>query len=347
MDYARFNYVAQPEDGIPESGFFPRIGEYDIWAIEWGYRWVPEEKTPEDDAAALNKLTSAKLKDSRYRFGTETDPDDPRNQSEDIGDNAVKASTYGIMNLKRIIVKLPEWTREPNKDYGNLTQLYSQLLDQFSRYMGHVTRNIGGIYHTPKKVEDPGVVVEFVPKARQKEAMRFIQEQLFTTPTWLVDNNITSYTGNNRLAIILSIQSSALNRLISNATFSKLLRFEEHSKGAYTAHEMMTDLRKGIWSELAGRTQIDIYRRALQKAFVENLGRFINPDATPGFQITPVGVTLSTPVSKTSDAISIAKAQLRTLASEIRAALPAYGEGASRAHLQDVLDRIGHALERK
>ncbi|HEX2607605.1 MAG TPA: zinc-dependent metalloprotease, partial [Flavisolibacter sp.] len=344
MDYARFNYVAQPEDNISEKGLFPRIGDYDKWAIEWGYRWMPEAKTAADEIPTLNKMTIDKLKDKRFWFGTETDPDDPRGQNEDLGDNAAKASAYGIKNLQRIIVKLPEWTKEANKDYSGLTELYGQVTGQFNRYMGHVAKTIGGIYTTPKMVEEPGTVIEFVSKAKQKEAMQFLQDQLFKTPKWLVDNNISDYTGSNKLTTISNIQNNALNRLLSNNTFNKLFRFEAESNTAYTATEMVTDLRKGIWSELSAHQAIDIYRRGLQKSFVEGLNKMVNPDQTPTLQITPFGVSATT-VSKTTDAISIAKAQLRTLASEIRTALPGYKDASSRAHLQDVLDRINQALD--
>lgn len=345
MDYARFNYVAQPEDNITEKGLFPRIGEYDKWAIEWGYRWMPQAKTPQDEIPELNKLTIEKLKDKRYWFGTEIDPDDPRGQNEDLGDNAAKASAYGIKNLQRIVAKLPEWTKEPNKDYSGLNELYGQVVTQFNRYMGHVAKSIGGIYTTPKMVEEAGMVVEFVPEAKQKEAMQFLQAQLFKTPKWIVDNTISNYTGSNKLSTIGNVQTNILNRLISNNTLNKLFRFEAESNTAYTATEMLTDLRKGIWSELAARQPIDIYRRALQKSFVESLGRIIDPQPAAGLQIS-FGSPASTS-NKTSDAISIAKAQLRTLAAEIRAALPAYKDANSRAHLQDVLDRINETLNPK
>ncbi|HEX6333146.1 MAG TPA: zinc-dependent metalloprotease [Flavisolibacter sp.] len=343
MDYARFNYVAQPEDQVTEKGLFPRIGDYDMWAIEWGYRWMPEYKTAEEEVPVLNKLTIARLKDRRLWFGTEIDADDPRSQNEDLGDNAMKASGYGIKNLQRIVANLPEWTKEANKDYTALNEMYQQVVSQFGRYMGHVAKNIGGIYTTPRMQEQPGVVVEFVPEARQKEAMQFLHANLFTTPRWLVDNQISSYTGNNKLSTILSLQSSVLNRVLAANTFNKLSRFEAEDKNAYTANEMVTDLRKGIWSEVAARRPIDIYRRALQKSFVESLTGIIKQ--TP----PPMGIQLSFSTagtaSKTSDAVSIAKSQLRILATEIRGALGAYSDQASRAHLQDVLDRITQALD--
>ncbi|MFL5772689.1 MAG: zinc-dependent metalloprotease, partial [Flavisolibacter sp.] len=337
MDYARFNYVAQPEDNITEKGLFPRIGDYDKWAIEWGYRWTPPSVTPEQEVALMNKTTIEKLKNKRLWFGTESDPDDPRGQNEDLGDNAAKASAYGIKNLQRILAKLPEWTKESNKDYSSLTEMYGQLVSQFQRYMGHVAKTIGGIYTTPKMSEEPGVVVEFVNKSKQKEAMTFLQEQLFKTPKWIVDNDISDYTGNNKLTTIGNIQSSILNRLISTNTWNKLFRYEaQDASNAYTATEMVSDLRKGIWSELATHQPIDIYRRNLQKAFVESLDRIINPEPAGGLTIS-FGPAVPTINPKTSDAISIAKMQMRQLASEIRAALPLYKDSNSRAHLQDVL----------
>jgi hypothetical protein len=344
MDYARFNYVAQPEDSISEKGLFPRIGEYDKWAIEWGYRWTPATVTPEQEVALMNKATIEKLKDKRYWFGTEIDADDPRGQNEDLGDNSAKASGYGIKNLKRIVAKLPEWTKEANKDYSGLNELYSQVVIQFNRYMGHVAKSIGGIYTTPKTVEQDGMVVEFVPVARQKEAMQFLQAHLFTTPKWIVDNTISNYTGSNKLTTIGNVQTSILNRLISNTTFNKLFRFEAETNKAYTTTQMLTDLRKGIWSELASHKPIDIYRRSLQKSFVESLGRIISPEPVSGLVITPIGFSAPAMNSKTSDAISIAKAQLRSLESEIRAALPSYKDANSRAHLLDVVDRINETL---
>lgn len=344
MDYARFNYVAQPEDKISEEGLMARIGEYDKWAIEWGYRWFPEAKTPEAEVPILNKLTIDKLKDKRYIFGTESDPDDPRNQNEDLGDNAVTASMYGIKNLKRVVVKLPEWTRQPNKEYESLQELYSNVVSQFSRYMGHVAKYVGGIMTTPKTVEQSGSVVEYVPEERQKEAMAFLQTQLFKTPKWLIDNNIASFTGGNTLTIISNAQDAVLSRLISSNTMSKLLRFETEKGSAYTANEMMGDLKRGIWSEVAARQPIDIFRRNLQKSYVDRLIRILNPE-TPTITFTAFGGASLQAANRNSDVTSIAKAQLRSLSAEIKSALSTYKEVNSRAHLQDVLDRITTALD--
>lgn len=348
MDYARFNYVAQPEDNISEKGLFPRIGEYDKWAIEWGYRWFPEASTPEDEIAILNKMTIEKLKDKRYWFGTENNSDDPRSQNEDLGDNAMKAGAYGIKNLQRIVPQLTEWTKEPNKDYENLSELYTEVTMQFGRYMGHVTKNIGGIYETPKTVEQQGSVYEYVPKPIQKEAMRFLNKQLFSTPQWLINNDILNKIGNTGIAVISARQEAVLSRLISTATINKLLSMEaELNTNAYKAADMLDDLKKGIWGELAERKAIDIYRRNLQKSYVERVGQIVSPASTPSFGgiFISIGAPAAMTDTKKSDIISVLKANLRALRAEIKTAYPAIADKMTKYHLQDVADRIDRILE--
>lgn len=350
MDYARFNYVAQPEDGISEKGLFPRIGDYDKWAIEWGYRWYPEAKTPEEEVPVLNKITIEKLKDKRFWFGTESNTDDPRSQNEDLGDNAMKAGAYGIKNLQRIISHLPEWTREPNTDYENLSTLYNELTMQYGRYMGHAAKNIGGIYETPKTVEQQGTVYSYTPKAVQKEAMDFLIKQLFVTPHWLVNNDILNRIGNTGLSVIGSRQDAVLNRLINAGTISKLLSMEaELGKEAYQAADMLNDLKHGIWSELAARKPIDIYRRNLQKAYVERIGQIVSPAFTgPVAGISfRIGAPAAMMDTKNSDIISVLKGNLRALQAEIKTALPAIGDKMTRYHLQDLNDRIEKILDPK
>lgn len=348
MDYARFNYVAQPEDNISEKGLFPRIGEYDKWAIEWGYRWFPEATNPEDEVATLNKMTIEKLKDKRYWFGTESSMDDPRAQNEDLGDNAMKAGAYGIKNLQRIVPKLMEWTKEPNKDYENLSELYTEVTTQFGRYMGHVVKNIGGIYETPKTVEQLGVVYEYVPKATQKEAMLFLNKQLFTTPRWLINNDILDRIGNTGISVISARQEAVLGRLISTTTINKLLSMEaEQNTNAYKAIDMLTDLKNGTWGELALRSSIEIYRRNLQKSYIERMGQIINPSSTPslGGIFFSIGAPAAMTDTKKSDIISVLKANLRSLRTEIKSASPAIADKMTQYHLQDVVDRIDRILD--
>ncbi len=351
MDYARFNYVAQPEDNISTDGLFPRIGDYDKWAIEWGYRLFPEYKNAEEEKTHLNQLVIEKLKNHRLWWGDgESNQDDPRSQTEDLGDDAMKASTYGIKNLKRIVPQLMVWTKEANDDYSNLEEVYGQVTAQFSRYMGHVSRNVGGIYKTPKVVEDPGPVYEFTPKAKQSEAVAFLNQQLFTTPTWLINNDIFSKTGGNPLIIIGNIQTGTLNRLFNTNTLDKLIEAEtEIGNNAYKMTDLFNDLKKGIWSELATKKPINVYRRNLQKSYVDILDNLLNPPTTVTMNVGGRGGQVVAPSLNPdiSDIKSVVRAHLVSLRSESSAAAASIADPMSKYHLQDIVKRIDDALNPK
>ena len=345
MDYARFNYVAQPEDNISESGLFMRIGDYDRWAIEWGYKIFPEYKSAEEEKTFLNKWVMERLKDKRLWFGTEQNPDDPRSQSEQVGDDAVKASMYGIKNLQRIVPNLMQWTKEPNEDYSNLTQLYNAVTGQFSRYMGHVSKYVGGIMETPKMVEESGPVYEIVAEAKQREAVDFINKQLFTTPTWLLNQDIFGRTGISGLTIVGAIQDNALNRLFGSRTLNKLVDAEAVlGNNAYQVNELLNDVKKGVWGELAARKPIDIYRRNLQKSYISTLGSLL----TSGSSVSVGGVTISVGGSNDkSDIKSVVRAHLAALRTEINTAAAGIADPMSKYHLQDVSKRIDNLLNPK
>ncbi|NML22336.1 zinc-dependent metalloprotease [Pseudoflavitalea sp. G-6-1-2] len=350
MDYARFNYVAQPEDNISEKGIFPRIGDYDTWAIEWGYKWF-DNKSVDEETAILAKLTTEKASNKRLWFGTESNPDDPRSQSEDLGDNAMLASTYGIKNLQRILPELPKWTATPNEGYKSLSTMYGQITGQFSRYIGHVSKNIGGIMETPKTVEQAGVVYERVSKERQKEAMEWLKKNVFTTPTWLFNKEIAEKTGVDQITLVGRLQDMALERCLSSRTYDKLIAGEaESGAAAYTASDLTTDLRNAVFTELKTQKPIDIYRRNLQKNYVSRIGKILNPPAAaPSAQGNQMGAMFGPPpaVSDRSDAFSILKSNMKQLRSEIKAALPATADKASRAHLEDLVERINKMLDPK
>ncbi len=350
MDYARFNYVAQPEDNISQVGLFPRIGDYDKWAIEWGYRLFPDYFTPDAELELLNKWTINNLKNPRLFWGDgESNRDDPRNQTEDLGDNSMKASSYGIKNLQRILPKLPEYTVMPNKDYEGLREMYNQITGQFGRYIGHVTSNIGGIERTPKRQEQEGSVYQYAPKAKQKEAMSWLQSNVFKTPTWVIQKNVNELTGTDPAVTIGGLQGRALSGLMNANTINKMLKAEtELGNSAYTLNEMMTDLRKGIFAELDTRSSIDIYRRQLQKSFAERLISLVKPSERSPASGNVITISFNAPsISNTSDALSTAKAQLRALQSSITLAIPATSDVASKNHLLDLQDRIKQALQPK
>jgi len=349
MDYARFNYVAQPEDNISPAGLYPRIGDYDKWAIEWGYKKIYEATTPEEEMPILSKITTERLQNNkRLFFGTEVNPDDPHSQNEDLGDNAMKAGAYGIKNLQRIVPNLMAWTKVPNEDYSNLSELYGEVVTQFNRYLGHVIKNIGGIYETPKKVEQAGPVYEYVPKALQQEAMSFLNKNIFTTPTWLINQEISGKTGSDPLNVIGSRMEGALNALLANSRMNKLISAEnELGKNTYTLTDLMTDLQKSVWAELYSRKPIDVYRRNLQKAYVEKFNTIISPGAPASSSFGGIVITFGGGDIKKTDIVSVAKGTLRSVKADIIAALPSITDKMTRYHLQDMLDRIEKILNPK
>lgn len=270
MDYARFNYVAQPEDNIGASGIFPRIGDYDDWAIEWGYKRFNQFKTPVAEKEFLNKWVIKNLKNERLWFGTETNPLDPRSQSEQVGDNAMIASAYGIKNLKRIVDNLNEWTKTPNEDYENLGMMYDQVTLQFRRYLGHVSKYIGGQMETPKTVEQSGSVYEVVAKKDQQEAMKFLSENIFVTPQWLLKEDIFQKTGRTPVKTVEEIQNSVLGRILSPLVLQSLYQTSAVDTNAYSLTDLFSDFNNSIIK----KDKLDAFGRNLQRNYVENLMKY-------------------------------------------------------------------------
>jgi hypothetical protein len=350
MDYARFNYVAQPEDNIGPAGIYPRIGDYDKWAIQWGYRYSGA-RTEEEDKKLSNQLIIDSLsKNPRLWFGTyELGNDaDPRSQREDLSDDNIKASEYGIKNLKRIVTNLPAWTKEEGDKYGNMETMYGQIVTQFSRYMGHVANHVGAIYETIKSVEQSGDVYVVAPKADQKRAVAFLNTQLFETPMWLLDKNIlnkfSNPLSNER---VQTLQTSSLSSLFSSGRLARMISSNNRDANAYTPDELITDVKKGVWSELVTKKPIDNYRRNLQKSFVETLINLLPSYGGSTGTITISIGGLTSVDTRRSDVSSIARGQLASLQSEIKTALVGTTDKMSRYHLQDVLFRIGQALAPK
>jgi hypothetical protein len=350
MDYARFNYVAQPEDNITEKGLFPRIGEYDIWAIKWGYTPTNARDAKEDKKIVNKWIIDSLSANPRLWFGTEANPFDPRSQTEDLGDNSMKASAYGIKNLQRILLMLPEWTKEDADKYENLSTMYSALVGQYNRYINHVLKNVGGIYETPKSIEQSGDVYEPTPKAIQQEAVTFLHKQLFETPTWIFNKDILNKINNpTGFEAVSNLQINVLNSLFSAQRLNRLSagsgRFGETN--TYTIDAMMEDVRKGIWSELASKKPIDMYRRNLQKAYAEALINLVDPSGTSSMAAGRSTQVARNSDFKNTDVMSVARAQLVSLRAQINAAIPGTTDKMSKYHLQDVSERIRQALDPK
>lgn len=345
MDYARFNYVAQPQDNISEIGLFPRIGDYDNWAIEWGYRRFYQFRDEEDEKGYLNQWVIDRLKNNRLWFGTESNPDDPRSQSEQVGDDAVKGSYWGTENLKRIVPNLMKWTREPNEGYDALRTMYGEVVNQFNRYNGHVAKYVGGIMETPKTVEQEGPVYEIVSKAKQKEAVSYLNKQLFNTPKWMINNDILFRTGQSALTIIGSAQDNMLNRLLNSRNLGKLLDAEA-SMGAkaYRLTDLLGDLKAGICAEVATRQPTDIYRRNLQKSYVMALTRLVERSNTSGSPTAGGFVVQMNTSTDKSDMKSVVKAHLTSLRAEFQSAAAVVADPMTRYHWKDLSDRIEQVL---
>ena len=278
MDYARFNYVAQPEDNISEKGLFPRINDYDRWAIKWGYQWRPEFKDEYEEKEKLMKETTEVLRgNQRLWFGGEGWNEDPRAQTEDLSDNNMKASEYGIKNLKRIMEKLPKWTKQDNDQYEDLVEMWGAVRDQYSRYLGHVVRNVGGRFVNNMPGEEPYVNI---PKERQQEALQFIGRHVFETPEWLYPENIISKTGTNVMTAQNDMQESMLRRLMEPRNLTNLDAF------GYPIDEYMDDLFAEVWKNENGSDLKAKLRRSLQRSYVKILNNIINPVTTGNMNTT-------------------------------------------------------------
>ena len=275
MDYARFNYVAQPGDEgvalIPSDWETPNVGVYDIYSIMWGYKPILDTDAF-DEKKVLNQWITERADDLMFRFGSSSI--DPSSQTEDLGNDAIKASNYGIANLKRIVPNLIEWTTEDGENYEELQYLYGQVLSQFRRYLGHVSTNVGGVYQYYKTSDQEGAVYTHVEKSHQKNCIKFLNKNLFETPAWMIDKNILDkiqFAG--AVDQVRGLQSSYLNRILDFGRLARVIENEAlNGSEAYSLDELMSDLKNGIFSELKNNSNIDIYRRNIQRAFIQRLG---------------------------------------------------------------------------
>ena len=340
MDYARFNYVAQPEDNVGEAGLMPRIGDYDDWAIEWGYRRFHNYNSPEKEKAHLNKWVMEKLQNPRLWFGTETNPYDPRSQSEQVGDNPMIAGKYGVKNLQRIMENIEAWSTKPNEDYSSLNNRFTQVSGQFARYLGHVSKYIGGVKETPKMVEQKGAIYELVSKSEQKEALKFLSENVFTTPNWLLKTSVLTKIDKSPVEVVENLQKTVLNRVLSEGVLNKLYEGESLDANAYAVYDYLQDIKNSVFSELKSSSKIDIYRRNLQKNFVETL------IARTQASKPSTGRNAET-ISDNSDVKSLTRGVLREIKADASKNAQNAQDAVTKYHLEDLVYRIDKALEVK
>jgi len=355
MDYSRFNYVAQPEDNIALDDLIPKVGPYDKYAVMWGYSPIAGTRTAEDEKATLDKW--AKMQDTIpwYRFASDAGAQgsDPGEQSEAVGDaDAVKATTLGVKNLKRtmaIIEGATAW--KEGTTYDDLEEIYSRTIGQWAQEMGHVTRIIGGEYKQEKLIGQKGVVFRNVEPARQKEALKFLLDNAFTTPTWLMDESILrKFEPNGSLARIGNAQARSLGGIVANERLARMLEMEAMAKSkseVYPVADMLADLRKGLWSEISTGAEIDAFRRRLQRVYLEAMASKINPPpAAPAAAGAGGGRGAAAPVA-TADFRPILKAEMRSLDADLATAIGKTSDRMTKAHLEDARDQIKKMLDVK
>ncbi len=348
MDYARFNYIAQPGDG--DVSLMPDIGPYDIHAVRWGYRPIPSVENAEDEKPILDQWIRFKEDDPMYRFGRQQfGVVDPSSQTEDLGDDAIKASAYGITNLKRIVPKLIEWTAEDGKNYDDLETLYGQVYSQFNRYMGHVASNIGGVYEYYKTYDQDGAVYTHVTKDHQQNCLSFLHQELFQTPTWLLEEDVLNKID---FAGAVDRMRRTQTRIISSILdFGRLARMIEnealHGAQAYTIVSMMNDLQNGLWSELAKGNKIDTYRRNLQRAYIGRLSYLMTESQTPATGWARTYGNQTRVMVSQSDIRSVARGQLNKLKKDIEKGVKRVSDTNTKYHLRDAIARIDTILDEK
>ncbi|MDI9357573.1 MAG: zinc-dependent metalloprotease [Phycisphaerales bacterium] len=350
MDYARFDYVAQPEDSIPEESLFPKIGAYDKWAIQWGYRYLGVDDVKKDKDTVSKWVNDSLANNKMLYFGTESNPYDPRDQTEDLGDDNMQADSYGILNLQREIKHLATWTYVSGDLYDNLDEMYQVLVRQYKTYIFHVVRNIAGVYETPKSVDQSGAVYKPNPKYKQEEATDFLNKQLFQTPYWLLDTailNKVSYPISNDA--VADIQKTTLTALLDPSKLYILLLSTNRFgvTDSYTIEEFLKSLQQSIWTELSTHKPIDFYRRNLQKIYVTQCLNLVAMNNNPAPIANPFSGGNANTIALQSDISSLVKVYLKNLKKSIDANINLIPDNLSQYHLQDISDRIANAFKDK
>lgn len=327
MDYARYNYVAQPGD--KNVRFIRQLGPYDHYAINWGYRKIPNINTPEEEVKTLDSWIEEKGDNPIYRFGGQRF--DPSAQTEGIGNNQVKSSTYGVKNLKIVAKNLSNWTSSKTNNYEDLDELYGELLSVWGRYIGHVAGNIGGVYEYNKKPSQSGNIYVPVSKSRQKESLNWLLANVFETPNWLLDKNILNKVDETGYTDKLSrYQNRILGTLLNYNTLNRMIEAEIIQDNFYAASELIGDIRKGIFSETNSTKNVDLQRRILQKSFINRMASLMKDK-----------------LANTSDISSIVRGELTVLKNQLITSSRRNTNTITKYHYKDALEMVNNILEPK
>ena len=350
MDYIHYNYVAQPGDNLSSKGLIPQIGEYDKWAIKYGYTYTGSEDFDRDKKQVIEWVDQQQVKNASLRFQPEkeanvNDISDPRAQSEDLGDNAVKAAEYGMKNLKIVMANLLKWTREDRDMYDNTSAMYDNVMDWWLILARHAYTQLGGVREDLKTVEQPGDVYTAVSKETQKQAIAFLQKEVFQTPGWLLDPNVLNkFDKPAKREKVQRFQEEALYQVTKTERlyriYTETMRYG--SANVYTIDELLTDVDNAIWSELKStQPVINADKRALQKKWVENL-RIVLRDAST----TPSPGSASPDLTST-DIPVVVRTHVQTIMKKCKLASANCKDAMTLAHLQYVEARLAKLLDYK
>jgi hypothetical protein len=324
MDYARYNYIAQPGD--KNIRFIRQLGPYDHYSINWGYRKIPLIKTPEQEVKTLDKWILDKADNPIYRFGAQRF--DPSAQTEGIGDDQVKASTYGIKNLKIVAKNLQSWTSDQTNNYEDLSELYGELLSVWSRYVGHVTGNIGGVYEFNKKPNQTGNIYNPVKKEKQKKSLIWLHKNAFETQNWLLDKNIlANFKEDGYTDLMLRLQNRQLLTILNISRLKRMIDAEVIEDDFYAVSDMIRDLRSGIFSEANYTRNVDVFRRNLQKSFISKLALLMDGKGV-----------------KNSDINSIIRGELESINLQVTIAKNRRINRITKYHYRDCIAKIKNIL---
>ncbi len=356
MDYARQNYVAQPGDGLEPKDYIRRLGPFDDWVINWGYRVIPQATTPEGERAILNDWYVNQKGSMPYRYvPQQLGSVDPRSQTEDLGDDPVRASGFAVANLKRVVPNLVKWTTKPGRDYEDLQEIYGETVGMWSNYMGHVVTLIGGVHVDFKTADQSGPVYRPVSKARQEAALEFIAEHVFDTPTWLVPEDVVARIGPPVGGAALGTrQANILGQILDVRRLGRMADSELLAANAYPLSEYMGDVRRAVWGGPGANP--DANRRMLHRVYLERLEALISPPAPPtggqggqggggGGPGQPPVPLLAMPNVPRTDLPALARAQVRAIREDARRAATTTSSAALRAHWQDIADRADRILD--
>jgi hypothetical protein len=344
MDYSRFNYVAQPEDSIPPHLLIPQVGPYDVFAVKWGYAPIPSARTPDEEKPTLDRWAREQDQFPWLRFSTADATGDHEDLTEAVGDaDAVRSTTLGMKNLERVVKNILPAAEKPGESYAEVNTLYGQAVGQWGRYMGHVAAIVGGAYTQEKY----GTGERFTPveKARQREAVRYLNQAAFQVPAMFLDPALLRRIENDgAVDRFRARQAAVLGALLSQPRLERLVEFEalaDRPAEVYTIADLMTDLRAGVWGELSqSSVRVNVYRRNLQRAFLAAADSRLNP--------SEAALTRSNnpaPQPAASDVRGVMRAELQDIDRLAQQALARAADPMTRIHLRDIRTEIARILD--